>query len=331
MSLQAGNPMYINHALQGDVVVFYTRDRYGNIASYNGNGRIQEGSNAPQTLVFQNGQAQIPRKAGYYTVTIDELAGQGIAYADATGDYIIRGIPKYATYITGEERSFNFYPDYNARYTVLAGGSFLREAEDILYHQIAGQSQSLAVSTLLSSPIQEFHLFTVFPHGGYRTGVSDTTIAEVGLSQTSDGYPVLQVSDAVQGNAIASVLYSMRQARLQVCALREACNPVDNSITLHMQTDSPQYAGIQNAAGIHLRYGDTTILQVDPSGKIQTLSQVILTPEQKWQGLYMHIEMAGEVIASLQYVMNATESVIVDETLSQTETSRPVIKTYGRE
>ncbi len=50
------------------------------------------------------------------------------------------------------QTKFDFLPDYNARYTVLAGGQFLREGEDILYDSDPDKSQSLAVTTLLDSP-----------------------------------------------------------------------------------------------------------------------------------------------------------------------------------
>lgn len=93
------------------------------------------------------------------------IADSQLRYSDEAGEYTLRGISKYATYVTTKRKTFDFYSDYNARYTVLAGGAFLREGEDILYHQTPGESQSLAVSTLLSSPYEEKTLFSIFPHG----------------------------------------------------------------------------------------------------------------------------------------------------------------------
>lgn len=40
----------------------------------------------------------------------------------------------YVAWITSLNKRFDFTADYNARYTILAGGAFLREAEDILYN-----------------------------------------------------------------------------------------------------------------------------------------------------------------------------------------------------
>lgn len=62
---------------------------------------------------------------------------------------------------------YNFLPDYSARYTVLAGDSYLKEGSQILYDTTPGASQSLAVSTLLSTPYFQDTLFSVFPGGGW--------------------------------------------------------------------------------------------------------------------------------------------------------------------
>ena len=75
----------------------------------------------------------------------------------------IYGIDLYTAHISGNAEKIDFAPDYNARYTVLAGGSYLREGEDILYNTTPGQSQSLAVSTILDNPYKEDVLMSVFP------------------------------------------------------------------------------------------------------------------------------------------------------------------------
>lgn len=81
---------------------------------------------------------------------------------------MINGIDIYTVFIAGKQEKLDFAPDYNARYTVLAGGSFLREGEDILYNTTPGQSQSLAVTTILDSPSREDVLFSIFPGGSYE-------------------------------------------------------------------------------------------------------------------------------------------------------------------
>lgn len=99
-----------------------------------------------------------------------------------------------------------FAPDYNARYTVLAGGEFLREGEDILYNTTPGQSQSLAVSTSLDSPQREDILFSLFPGGSYRLGQSPDTAIQTSIS-LQDHLPLLTVSDLTTHKQIARVIY----------------------------------------------------------------------------------------------------------------------------
>lgn len=85
---------------------------------------------------------------------------------DETGKEVVRtisGIDIYTAFISGIQEVIDFAPDYNARYTILAGGAFLREGEDILYNTTPGQSQSLAVTTILDSPYKEDTLVSILP------------------------------------------------------------------------------------------------------------------------------------------------------------------------
>ena len=103
-------------------------------------------------------------------MSVPKLKEYSISYTDSSGIYTIGGIDRYIAYIKGNDEKINFAPDYNARYTVLAGGSFLREGEDILYGTAPGLSQSLAVSTILDSPYRYDTFLSIFPGGTYTLG-----------------------------------------------------------------------------------------------------------------------------------------------------------------
>lgn len=109
----------------------------------------------------------MPRVSGYFTATVPEIANSNIAYTDTDGMHTISGIPSTPIFVPTPKQKFVFRPDYNARYTVFAGDSFLRESENILYDTTPGVSQSLAASTLMTSPYQTENYFSIFPGGGY--------------------------------------------------------------------------------------------------------------------------------------------------------------------
>ena len=45
----------------------------------------------------------------------------------------IEGISYYSLYVNDTVGKYSFLPDYNARYTVLAGDAFIDEGSQILY------------------------------------------------------------------------------------------------------------------------------------------------------------------------------------------------------
>ena len=96
-------------------------------------------------------------------VEVPALSNNVLTYTDAEGDHSIRGIPHYVAWVSSLPERFDFTEDYNARYTVLAGGSFLRESEDILYNTTPGSGASLAVTTLLDTPYRTETIFTMLP------------------------------------------------------------------------------------------------------------------------------------------------------------------------
>lgn len=48
------------------------------------------------------------------------LSGATLTYNDEVGSHTINGIPFYVMYVAEEVGKYEFLPDYNARYTVLA-------------------------------------------------------------------------------------------------------------------------------------------------------------------------------------------------------------------
>lgn len=56
-----------------------------------------------------------------------DIAKNTLTYSDASGSYTITGVTYASLYVPPTQTDFSFLPDYNARYTVLAGNSFLRQ------------------------------------------------------------------------------------------------------------------------------------------------------------------------------------------------------------
>ena len=201
-----GAPLYIDHTRESGSLIFALRDRYGNIANSSLTGSIGRNSEPTRAITFATGSYRTPLRSGYYTVDVPGLSASQISYTDEAGEHTIGGISRYVVYIADDRGKMEFAPDYNARYTVLAGGEFLREGEDILYNTTPGQSQSLAVSTSLDSPQREDILFSLFPGGSYRLGQSPDTAIQTSIS-LQDHLPLLTVSDLTTHKQIARVIY----------------------------------------------------------------------------------------------------------------------------
>ncbi len=167
---------------------------------------------------FQNGVYIAPNRSGYYTINVPGLASTTLTYTDASGEHSVGGLPFYATYVDGPREKFDFLPDYNARYSVLYGDSYLREAEDILYDSDKTKSQSIAVTTLLDSPFLENNLVTVTPGGQITLSrTQEDSILESNVSLESS-YPMVHIQDIVSQRSIAHILYKLQGATLEICS-----------------------------------------------------------------------------------------------------------------
>lgn len=146
-----------------------------------------------------------------------------------TGTKTITGIPYFQLYVPDVGRMYSFRPDYNARYTVLAGDAYLSEASQLLYEITPGQSQSLAATTLLTSPYEKETLFSVYPGGGFSIGTTIDTAIEVTLRNRSDTLS-LEAFDRASQSSLAHVAYPLRNLSFSSCTATSRdvsdCSPV---------------------------------------------------------------------------------------------------------
>ncbi len=119
--------MYMTPSLSDTDLSFFLRDRYGNRTSESFTGTITRDSDTPRTIVFSGGMYSEKRVSGYYKVEAPGIAKNHITYSDESGSHSISGISYASIYVPSSENSFSFLSDYNARYTILAGDSFLRQ------------------------------------------------------------------------------------------------------------------------------------------------------------------------------------------------------------
>ncbi len=177
-STKPGIPMYVSHAITDDMVEWTLLDRYGNLTPASATGTIVRDADPAQMITFTAGKYTMIRNSGYYTIRVPSLESNEIRYSDTQGDHVFHGISYASVFIPKKHIDWKFGTDYNARYSVLAGDSYLREGENILYDTDPGKSQSLAVSTILTSPYAQEVLFQSVPGGGFLLGKSsDTSIS----------------------------------------------------------------------------------------------------------------------------------------------------------
>lgn len=245
----AGEPMYIDGNVTDREIQFSLRDRYGNLSPANMDGTLQYNTDNMGAIHFENGRLTRPRQSGYWVVNVPDIESNSLTYTDTSSvqtvtdtttsavttpleTKVIRWIPFYHLYVQDVPVRFSFLPDYNARYTVLAGESYLREGSQILYDTLPWQSQSLAVSTLLSSPYDRESLFTILPWWGYTLSDAIDTALEANLSSHMDTL-VLDLQDTASDTPIASIAYPMRNLDISACSatseLSDECRGTDEA------------------------------------------------------------------------------------------------------
>jgi len=147
----------------------------------------------------------------------------------------MQGISRYVARVSSLAQRFNFLEDYNARYTVLAGGTFLRESEDILYNTTPGSGQSLAVTTLMDTPYKRDMIFSIFPGGGFILGDIADAIAEPYLSIDS-GYPLVTVRDVVTNSLITQARYRPKNPILDTCNGADCIDSLEQGAHIRLES-----------------------------------------------------------------------------------------------
>ena len=214
-SIDPGIPMYMTPNITDSVFSFTLRDRYGNISPKNYPGKLSRNAEAEKSITFVNGIYSESRNPGYYTLRSPTIADNTIKYRDTSGEYTLTGIAYAAIYVPPTQTDFTFLPDYNARYTVLAGGTYLRQGEQILYAS-GKTSSSLAVSTLLDSPYQRDSLLRVSPSGSIDIGQTPESSIDSHVSIEQRNL-VVTVRDEVTHTDIARVGYPILESELSYC------------------------------------------------------------------------------------------------------------------
>lgn len=240
-------------------------------------GTLKLNNDAPVPIEFQSGAFSTPRKPGFYIIKVPALQNSVIEYRDEAGDHFIKGIPHYATYLIGNREQFDFQKDYNARYTVLAGGAFLREGEDILYNSLPDQSQSLAVSTLLDLPEASAEYISLLPGGGLRIGNTFASSIETSIDIES-GYPVLTAIEKAKNTTLLRAIYRMKDATLTACNTSDICANTVQKNTITLQSLDSTYSVEKSNQSLLLRSGNTPSVTINSLGQIGIPSGIQLVP-----------------------------------------------------
>lgn len=335
LTLMAGDGMYIDHTETADQLIFTVRDRYGNIANYSGAGRLTYNAESPQEVTFENGKYTRAKTSGYYMMEVPDLQNNNIIYEEAGKEYVIEAIARYAVQIFTNDAQYQFANDYNARYTVLAGGSFLREAEDIIFHTDKNNSQSLAASTLLSSPLAEETIISVFPNGGYSVGQLDDMVLETSLN-IERKFPVLHVLDSVRKTEIAKILYNFEDAQLLACKASDVCDIAHGNNTIAGKLLVDETLGynisLQNKK-IFISSQGANLLSIDNTGAVEAQSSVSfsLRNYDTTHALVIDALHNGAKIAEISFQYAGNENVALVENIFQNNFKNisPRIQTSG--
>jgi hypothetical protein len=259
-----GVPMYIDGTITSTNIEFTLRDRYGNLSPESPWANLKFNQDPPFAMSFTSGKYTMPRQAWYWKVEVPSIKLNTITYVDndtgststtATGTVTktITGISFYQLFVPDEWRKYGFRPDYNARYTVLAGDSFLSEWSQILYETAPGQSQSLAVSTILTSPYERESLFSIYPGGGYSIGSTSDTAIETSIRNRWDSLQ-LEAYDTASQTPVARVAYPMRNLSFSTCSEASAdvseCSILGTQGTLMFVTYEDGDASVQSNANV---------------------------------------------------------------------------------
>lgn len=330
LELLPGTPLYMTHELREDLIDFSVRDRYGNRVGDSFNGTLRFNTESQQSITFTGGVYSLPKVGWFYTVHIPSLASQKITYTDASGNHDISGIPYYATYVLWEKETFDFLPDYNARYTVLYGESFLRESEDILFDTNPVDSQSLAVTTLLDSPYDKNEVLSVAPGGKIQqANYQDDMLLESSVS-ILNGYPVINFYDSISMRNIARIFYPVSNPILKICPGECMHDSPKNRARIEVSPEtSIGFEAVRENDGIVLKSAQTPFFRIESDGKISSLYAFELKYiSDSGNGALFEIITGGTVIGYMRMISDQTQSIQREMYLENTTAiNTPIIDT----
>lgn len=354
LTILPGKAMYIDSSVSNGQVSFALRDRYGNLTADNFVGFLTKNSENPIEIRFENGKYTIPEENGFYIMEVPEIANN-IIYYDAEGKILANNDPllaekeknlaenkifqilpahKYVTQIFSQKTNYDFRSDYNARYTVLAGGTFLREAEDIVFHADKDNSQSLAATTLLDSPLAEDVILSVFPGGGFRVGATDDAVFETSL-EIERGFPVVHIRDSVRKNQVAKISYQLENATLKTCKNSENCETEKHNSTIVgklLLDDNLGYSVTAEGGKIFVKNQNEILANFSTNGSLEISpnTSIRLKSEQNTAATAFEILHNGGVIAEILYHFDERNSVqVVENIFANISHVGPVMETSG--
>lgn len=339
-------PMYIEYRQDNSGLVFSLRDRYGNLSPFSGDAVfVMDETETPISIKNQSIIRISNPKAGNFTFEIPEMAKNSIEFKENGQTETIFPVFKITgvTYTQGE--GFAFHDDYNARYTVLAGGSFLREAENILYGSRNAspekyqKSESLAATTLLASPYNDSSLFTIFPSGAYTIGKQDSALIHANLT-LENGYPKLLVSESVRQMPIAEVLYKTKNAEFRICQ-EVKCDFDSNKNTIIAKSYADSRLKWQSISGNLILRDESgqNIISVDQTGQISAHIHADIKNhlDSAYAGVVLDIFYENQKVGQLQYVLSARGNItLIPDTddigiFSVDGDGAPILRTIGHE
>ncbi len=309
INLQAWVPLYISADEWENDITFRVNDRYGNIVESIFAGTLRINTETLQNVSLSAWVLKVPKKWWYYTLTVPSLESSEIYYTDASGNHSVKWIPYYAHYVVGIRESFDFLPDYNARYTVLYGESYLREWEDILYNSDPNNSQSLAVSTLLDSPYKKDIFLSVSPGGNVLINHDQEDVIITSSVVLEEGYPLINFRDSVKEKNITKLYYPLENPILTACG--NLCNSIhtDSRSEVKLTPNSSlgfTVSGNTSDKKLELSNNGSVFLSVDSNGKITPIPGVSFEySESELRGIGMTLKYGNESIWNLYITTRA--------------------------
>jgi hypothetical protein len=326
--------LYIDGSISDTEIEFSLRDRYGNLAPESLWGILKGWKRPQSTITFIDGTYTTERSPGYWRVDVPALKNAILHYEDhetttnAQGVSVTKeqktftGISMYQLFVPDEWRKYNFLPDYNARYTILAWDSYLSEASQILYETDGGASSSLAVSTLLTSPYEKETLFSLYPSWGYAVGSTLDTAIDVTLRNLWDTI-ILDAYDSAGQVRVARVAYPVRELDFSSCQLTEAdidaCWLLNPGWEIRLSTFAwGSYVATETDEYISLTFEDTPKLTYhrDTGISLAPGVELIAHTALSKSSLVADIEEYGERIGRLSLHLPEGESVALGDTES---------------